>query len=215
MAYKDALKRGLYDLELARNWYRVVTHPDNGGAGMHRDVVFRYITVNTLVIQPFVPHYAQYIWSKILGETTPAQDAPWPQPSGPVDEVARARLSYLQVVVDSIRSVETSITRRKGKAKVATYDPTKRKSARIFVATKFPAWQDTCLDILQRAYNAETNTVDEAQARKELADAGLQKDKRAMPFLQTFKVSRRSLAVLEPDATLPNRNASFRKVRPP
>lgn len=209
MAFKDALKRGLYDLELARNWYRVVTHPDNGGPGMHRDAVFRYITVSTLVIQPFVPHFAQFIWSNILGETTPAQNAQWPEPLGEIDEVVRARLCYMQVVVDSIRSVETSITRRKGKAKVANYDPTKAKCARIFVATKFPAWQDTCIEVLKQTWDTKANTVDDAEARKALAEAGLQKDKRVMPFFSTMKVSR--FHSHHADA---RRSESFKRVNP-
>ena len=190
MEYKYALKRGLYDFENARNWYRQVCEPDNGGEGMHHDLVFEYIRTNALLIAPFTPHYSEYIWQKLLGETTTVQTAPFPKPSGPVDPILIQRADYQKAVLDGFRSAEATMSKRKGKAKAsgAVYDPSKPKSARVFVATEFPEWQNKCVELVQSCWDEASNTVDDAKLKGEMEKAGLIKDKRAMPFSQTFKV---------------------------
>ena len=36
-------------------------------SGMHRDLVFRYIEVQTLLLSPICPHLCEYIWG-LLGK---------------------------------------------------------------------------------------------------------------------------------------------------
>ena len=81
----------------------------------------------------------------------------------------------------------------KGKGAAAAYDPKKPKAVRIYVATGFPAWQDACVQIVKDVYDPETEKVDDAKVRDLLKDRGLIKDKKAMPFIQAFKVSTASL----------------------
>jgi leucyl-tRNA synthetase len=189
MEYKEALKRGLYDFEIARNWYRLVTSPDNGGTGPHVDLIFAWIRSNALLIAPFTPHFSEHIWRNILGETTSVQSASFPKPSAPVDAVRLQQIEYMRGVVDNMRSAEAVLAKRKGKSKVVTnFDSTKPKSARVYVATEFPDWQNQCVDLVKAAWNEQDGTIDEAKLRKELDNAGLSKDKKAMPFCQAFKV---------------------------
>lgn len=190
MEYKEALKRGLYDFEIARNWYRLVTSPDNGGPGPHVDLIFAWIKSNALMVAPFTPHFSEHVWQDVLGETTSVQTASFPKPSGPVDRVRLQQIEYMRGVVDNMRSAEAVLSKKKGKAKVVTsFDPAKPKSARVYVATDFPDWQNQCVSLVQAAWNKDAGTVDEGQLRKELDSAGLSKDKKAMPFCQAFKVS--------------------------
>lgn len=190
MEYKEALKRGLYDFEIARNWYRSVCSPDNGGPAMHRNLVFSFIRNNALLIAPFTPHFSEHIWQNILGEKSTVQSAPFPKPSGPVDPIILQQLDYMRGTVDSLRGAEALLLRKKGKGKgnTQTFDPSKAKYARIYVATEYPEWQNKCVGMVKAAWDERTNGIDEAKLRKELDAAGLSKDKRSMPFCQTFKV---------------------------
>lgn len=191
MEYKEALRRGLYDFENARNWYRVVNAPENGGQGMHVDLVFSWIRANALLIAPFTPHFSEHMWQNILGETTSVQNAAFPKPSQPIDRVRLSQVDYMRTAVDSIRSAEALMSRKKGKAKASGgFDPSKPKSARLYVATEFPEWQTKCVEVVQGAWNGETKTVDDVKLRTSLNEAGLGKDKRAMPFCQIIKVGR-------------------------
>lgn len=190
MEYKEALRHGMYDFENARNWYRLVNAPENGGQGMHADLVFSYIRNNALLIAPFTPHFSEHIWQSILGETSTIQNALFPTPSGPLDQIRLSQIEYMRSAVDNIRSVEAVSSRKKSKAaaKGQAVEAAKEKTARVFVATQFPAWQTQCVELVQSAWNGESKTIDEAKLKKALVDAGLAKDKKAMPFCQNFKV---------------------------
>ncbi|ORY23359.1 leucine-tRNA ligase [Naematelia encephala] len=191
MEFKYALKRGLYDFEIARNWYRNVCNPDNGGPGLHRDLVFTYLRTSSLLIAPFTPHFSEHMWQDILGEKTSVQNASFPSPSGPVDLTTLSQLEYMRGVVDNLRSAEAVLARKKGKTikgqAPTSYDPSKPKSARVYVATDFPEWQNKCVDIVRLAYDEKTGTVDDSKIKAELQSSGMIKDKKAMPFCQTFK----------------------------
>jgi leucyl-tRNA synthetase len=194
MEFKEAVRHGLYDFENARNWYRSVNAPENGGKGMHVDLVFRWIKTNALLIAPFTPHFSEHILQSILGETTTVQNASFPKPSAPLDHIRLSQIEYMRASVDTIRSVEAVASRKKGKAKSAGgFDPSKPKSARLYVATQFPAWQTKCVELVKASYDAENKTVDDVKLRAALNEAGLSKDKKAMPFCQTFKVGPSSL----------------------
>jgi leucyl-tRNA synthetase len=191
MNFKEALKLGLYDFENARNWYRVVSQPENGGQGMHKELLFSWIRNNALLLTPFTPHFAEFIWQDILGEKSSVQNALFPKPSGPSHIEVLDELAYLRGVVDSVRSAELSLGRRKGgKGKAPTgpvFDPSKPKAARIYVATEFPAWQVKTMEIVASAWDDKAGAIDEPAMRKALADAGLNKDKKAMPYVQMLK----------------------------
>jgi leucyl-tRNA synthetase len=192
MEYKEALKRGLYDFEIARNWYRSVTSPENGGPGLHGDLIFSWIRNNALMIAPFTPHFSEHVWKNILGETASVQKASFPQPSQAVDPVKLQEIDYMRGVVDSMRSAEAVLSKRKGKAaKTApAFDPSKPKSARVYVATEFPDWQNKGVELVRDAWNEQEGTIDDVRLRQALDAAGLSKDKKAMPFCQSFKVRR-------------------------
>ncbi|KAJ9096600.1 hypothetical protein QFC19_007133 [Naganishia cerealis] len=185
--YKDSLKYGYYEYQSARDWYREVTLPENGGDGMHADLVFYFLRTSALLAQPFVPHYAEYIWRDILEEPTTVQNALWPEVEGEIDEGVLAQLQYMRGVLSNMRSTEAAMTKKKGKGKTITYDPSKPRSARIFVATKYPAWQDDAIAVLRELYDESSKSVDDKQLKEKLQANGLIKDKRIMPFVSMIK----------------------------
>ena len=92
--------------------------------------------------------------------------------------------------VKTIRDAELAILKKMNKkgGKDAPYDPKKPRSVRVYVATKFPEWQDACIATVKEAWSDEHDKVDDAEVRKILIAKGLIKEKRAMPFIQLFKV---------------------------
>lgn len=60
--FRDALKSGFYDLQLARDEYRLSC----GAAGMNRDLLRRFMDVHTRLVTPICPHYAELQTPRIL-----------------------------------------------------------------------------------------------------------------------------------------------------
>ncbi|WVN89149.1 leucine-tRNA ligase [Cryptococcus depauperatus CBS 7841] len=201
MEYKSALKSGLYDFENARNWYRVVSDPANGGASMHRDLIFSWLHAHVLLITPFAPHYAEHVWKNVLEEKSSIQTALYPQTSGPINPAALQQADYLRGVADSIRSAEAQAGKKKGKKAIApVYDERKPKKVRIFVARNFPEWQQQAITVMKdEAWDGEK--IDDQKLRKGLEAIGLMK--KAMPFCQTFKKKLISNGSSAFDRTLP------------
>ena len=184
--YKDALKYGFFELQSARDWYREIT-ADTGG--MHVDLVKYWIEIATLLAAPIAPHFTEHLWSTVLGKPRSIQLASWPTPTSTVDTAAVEAGNYMRGTIKTIRDAELTLIKKLSRGKSAPYDPKKPKSVRVYVASKFPEWQTECVDAVKEAYNGETQKVDDAKVREVLQKKGLLKDKRAMPFIQLFKVN--------------------------
>ena len=190
--YKDATKFGFYELQSARDWYREVT----ADIGMHADLVRYWITVAALLASPIAPHFAEHIWRGILQHPTSIQRALWPTPPQPVDLPTIDAGGYMRTLVKTVRDAELTLLKKLGKGKSnkggpSPFDPKKPRAVRVYVATRFPEWQDACVQAVQAAWDPETARVDDAKVRAALTERGLIKDKRAMPFVQLFKVRSR------------------------
>jgi leucyl-tRNA synthetase len=184
-------------MQSARDWYREVTTPENGGTGMHADLVFHWLRMSALMVQPLIPHFSEYLWMDILEEKKSVQTALWPEAEVVEDKGVLARLEYMRGVLSTMRSAEAAIAKKKGKGKATgTFDPSKPRSGRIFVATSFPAWQREVVESIKQSFDASGGkSVDDKEVREALAKKGLAKDKRVMPFMQQFKVSLRSMTM--------------------
>ena len=183
--YKDALKYGFYEMQTARDWYREVT----SDIGMHAGLVKYWIRAAVLLVTPIASHFAEHVWSNILDEPKSVQFALWPEPSTPVDRAILQSGQYMRGTIKMIRDAELAMLKKMSKSKSTPFDPKKPRSVRIYVATTFPEWQNRCVKIVEEAYDAEKEKVDDKKIRELLAKEGLIKDKRAMPFAQLFKVS--------------------------
>lgn len=178
-------------MQSARDWYREVT----SNVGMHVDLVRYWIEISALLASPIAPHFSEHIHLEILKKPHSIQLARWPTPQKPVDTTLIEVGQYMRGTVKTIRDAETALlkllNKNKGKGKgptAASFDPKKPKSVRVYVATSFPAWQESCVQVVKDAYDAEADTVDDAKVRTLLTENGLIKNKLAMPFVQGFKV---------------------------
>lgn len=181
------MKYGFYEMQSARDWYREVT----SDVGMHAELVEYWIRISALLILPIAPHYSEHVWTAILGEHDTVQNARWPTPAQAPSPVTLEAGQYMRTVTKNLRDAELGLLKKMNKGKQAQkmpYDPKQPRSARMYVATGFPQWQDACVQIVKDVYDAKTDKVDDAKVRALLAEKGLIKDKRAMPFIQAFKV---------------------------
>lgn len=157
--------------------------------GLHVDLVKYWIRTAALLAAPIAPHFAEHIWTSVLQQPSSIQLARWPKTSGAVDRSRTEAAVYMRGTVKTIRDAELGLLKKLAKGKgVASYDPKKPKAVRVYVASAFPAWQETCVQAVRESYAADAERVDDAKVREVLTAKGLIKDKRAMPFVQMFKV---------------------------
>ena len=188
------MKFGFYELQSARDWYREVT----ADIGMHADLVRYWISVAAVLASPIAPHFAEHIWRGILQHPTSIQNARWPTPPQAVDVTTIDAGAYMRTLVKTVRDAELTLLKKLGKAKGGPppFDPKKPRAVRVYVATHFPEWQDACVQAVQAAWDPAVARVDDARVRTALMERGLIKDKRAMPFVQLFKVCSRTFLLL-------------------
>lgn len=201
--YKLALKSGLYDFTSARDFYREGTL--SAGIAMHGDLVRRYIKVQALLVAVIAPHWAEQIWLEVLGETSTIQKALFPVASEP-DPALSAAYRYVRNISSNITSAEAAQLRKKLKGKDVGVDPAKPKKLTIFVAAKFPDWQEKYVDILHSAWDSQKMTVDEAKLMAEIKKVAGPELKKAMAFVQGLK---RRLVSGEESTTVFNRKLAF------
>lgn len=163
---------------------------------MHADLVHTWIRTAALLATPIAPHFAEHIWLALLHEPQTIQRALWPDPPRPVERPAVEAGAYMRDMVKTIRDAELALLKKMSKAKSKgkaqdgppPYDPKRPRAVRVYVATRFPEWQDACVQAVRDAWSEEHGRVDDAKVRDALAAKGLLKDKRVMPFVQLFKV---------------------------
>ena len=156
---------------------------------MHVDPVKYWIEIAALLATPIAPHFTEHLWSTVLGKPQSIQLASWPTPTSAVDTAAVEAGGYMRGTIKMIRDAELTLIKKLSRGKSSPYDPKKPKAVRVYVASKFPEWQNECVEAVREAYNGETQKVDDAKVREVLQTKGLLKDKRAMPFIQLFKVT--------------------------
>ena len=155
---------------------------------MHVDPVKYWIEIAALLVTPIAPHFTEHLWSTVLGKPQSIQLAPWPTPASAVDTAAVEAGGYMRGTIKTIRDAELTLIKKLSRGKSSPYDPKKPKAVRVYVASRFPEWQNECVEAVKQGYNAETHKVDDVKVGEVLQTKGLLKDKRAMSFIQLFKV---------------------------
>lgn len=195
--YKAALKYGLFDFQTSRDYYREATKT------MHKDLVFRYIEAQALLITPVAPHFADYLYREILGHKESVQNAAFPKVSKPVDKKVLDALEYVKNVQRSIREAEGQALKKK-KGKGADVDQTKPAKLTLLVAESFPEWQAGCIEVVRELFEAQS--LNDNKKIKEKVNP--KEMKRAMPFISLLK---QRLATESP-ASVFDRELSFNEI---
>jgi len=105
--HRTALKRGYFDLQAAWEWYL-----QRCGGVPHSAVLRDFLTTQTLLLCPFVPHLAEEIWEHLGGEGL-ASLASYPMSRDVIiDLAAEAEEEYVRGVLADIREI-LRVTARK------------------------------------------------------------------------------------------------------
>ncbi|CAI9097023.1 OLC1v1033311C1 [Oldenlandia corymbosa var. corymbosa] len=209
--FREALKSGFYDLQAARDEYRLSC----GSGGMNRKLVLQFIDVQTRLIAPICPHYSEYVWRKLLKKEGFAIKAGWPEAGSP-DFILKKANQYLQDSIVSMRKLlqkQVSGT-KKGNANVSNTQ-NKPTVGLIFVNELYDGWKKECLIILEKHFDPVSRTFAPDQdiltellteLQKSPVGQGVnlkQMQKLCMPFLRFKKDEAKAVGKQALDLKLP------------
>lgn len=205
--FREALKTGFYDLQAARDEYRLSC----GSGGMNRDLLWRFMDVQTRLIAPICPHYAEYVWKELLKKDGFVIKAGWPEADLPDLTLKRAN-KYLQDSIVSMRKLLQKQVSGSKKGSINTSNnQNKPTKGLIFVNEQYDGWKKECLLILQRNFESVSSTfAPDQQIISELQKSPVgqqgnfkQVQKLCMPFLRFKKDEVMAVGVQALDLKLP------------
>ncbi|KAA8545447.1 hypothetical protein F0562_020231 [Nyssa sinensis] len=209
--FREALKTGFYDLQAARDEYRFSC----GAGGMNLDLVWRFMDVQTRLIAPICPHYAEYVWRELLKKDGFVIKAGWPMADLP-DLTLKSANKYLQDSITLMRKllqkqISGSKKANKKGTPVTVLTEDNKLTGLIYVNEQYDGWKEECLRILQCKFDNKNRTF---APEKDILDA-LQKSvvgqaanfkqtqKLCMPFLRFKKDEAVALGAQALDLKLP------------
>jgi len=153
--FREALKYGWYDLQTARDTYRLVC---GGDKGMHLGLVQRFVEVQCLLMGPITPHTCEHIWANLLNKTGPLVRARMPV-AVVTPEHANLQMAgkYLQDLISDLRKMVAKVEQPKKPKKGETALPVaKVTGATMYVKETFTGWHRLCLSVLSSCFDSKT-----------------------------------------------------------
>ncbi|OMP01193.1 Aminoacyl-tRNA synthetase, class Ia [Corchorus olitorius] len=195
--FREALKTGFHDLQAARDEYRFSCDSRSGGRGMNRDLIWRFMDVQTRLITPICPHYAEFVWGELLKKDGFVVKAGWPTGDSP-DFKLKSANKYLQDTIELMREQrkkQISGSKKKGAPVSSITDQDKYLKGLIFVNEQFDGWRAECLQLLQSKFDSKSCTfASDGEIFKALEQSTVgqaanfkQNQKRCMSFLMFKK----------------------------
>lgn len=104
-----------------------------------------------------------------------------PEPS---PELTAAQ-NYIRGTASNIMGSEANFAKKLSKGKAAGFDPRKPKKLTIFVAKKYPNWQEKYIDLVRDAFDSLNLSFNDKELSAKVGKLG--EMKKAMPFVQNLK----------------------------
>jgi leucyl-tRNA synthetase len=195
MKFREALKTGFFDFQIARDAYRDMCA--KLGLPVHAEVISSFLNMQVVIMTPICPHWADWVWGSVLGHWAGPVDAKGRTPSitraawptlPPADEALLEMDRYLQAQLHNFRlSLMKASGVKASKVGKGAAAPPKPTDVNIFVAAGWPAWQRKPLELLASlwdpAVHGTATSGFPADALKRVQDAA-GKDGELKPFLK-------------------------------
>ncbi|KAL6187019.1 hypothetical protein ACLB2K_043135 [Fragaria x ananassa] len=122
----------IFELQDARDWYKISC---GGTNTMNRDLVWRFMDVQTCLITPICPHYAEYVWRDLLHKMDFVVNEDWPVADAPYESILQSADKYLKDLINSMKREVESERNKKGTALATTSltEESQRLEALIYV----------------------------------------------------------------------------------
>lgn len=152
--FREALKYGVYDLQIARDQYRYAC----GSEGMNRRLVLDYIDWSTRLLAPICPHTSEHIWRDLLHKDGFVVNAGWPTAETP-DLMLQQMGDYLEKKISELRKsiIKAELTPKTRKGEPAAPPPGPVFACELVVPTEYGGWQAKALGILSAMYEEHAN----------------------------------------------------------
>ena len=189
MLYKDVLKYGFFELQIARDNYRELCSDSDQ---LNLRLIKRFIEVQVLLLAPICPHICEYVY-QFLHPGTSIMNAKWPV-AGKVDQSLIDACNHIMDTAHDFRlrlkTYSTQQTGGKGKGGAAagkTQPPLTPTHATIFIARSYPSWQTFVLNELKQLYHANNRSVPDSKQLavhfKDRPEIEKKYQKKLMPFV--------------------------------
>ncbi|RZC49728.1 hypothetical protein C5167_018141, partial [Papaver somniferum] len=87
-----------------KNFNDILCSTDRVFTSCQRDILWRFMDVQTRLVTPICPHYAEYVWRKLLKKDIFTIKAGWPMADRPDLTLRRANM-YLQDTIATMRKL--------------------------------------------------------------------------------------------------------------
>lgn len=155
MMFRDALKASMYELENARDAYRLQL----GADGMHKDVLDEYLDVSVRTLTPICPHWCEHVWGQVLGKEGSVLVAGWPEVAAPDFELKMAA-EFIEKLVGQLRSaISKKEAPPKKKKDAAAAPPPKVTGLKLQVAERFEGWRALGLAAAREVWDEGTKKL--------------------------------------------------------
>ncbi|KEP61492.1 UNVERIFIED_CONTAM: leucyl-tRNA synthetase [Hammondia hammondi] len=153
--YREALKKGLYEMHTRRDQYRLLCGEDH----MHKDMVVTWLKTQCQTLAPIAPHICEHIWSEILKEPSLIVSSAWPTfPEHAQDPVLHRQFLLLLASVEDFRRTKDKAVQMLSGGKKKGQQPRPADQAApalthavVYVAKEYPPLQQQVLTLLQKA----------------------------------------------------------------
>jgi leucyl-tRNA synthetase len=195
MLYKDVLKYGYFELQIARDNYRELCSESEG---MNLLIIKRFIEVQVLLLAPICPHICDYVYQLLYPGTT-IMNARWPT-AGKIDQSLIDSCKYLMDTAHDFRIRLESYKIQQSLSPI---------HATIFVALSYPSWQTFVINELKRLFTGNNHSLPESKILAGHFKDRSEIDKKYQKKLMPFVVYSKGLVEKQGDINALDRHLSF------
>lgn len=117
---------------------------------MQKRLLNEFIRIQTIVLSPICPHFAEYVWRRLLGHDSSISYASWPKTVTP-DRILVRSSEYIDTIISRGRNlIQDQMTKKGNISKDATCN------LLVIVSNSFPEWKQKVISKLGSLYDETT-----------------------------------------------------------